>query len=55
MKKGMMETRDDSYISGLYNWLNGEPFTVMGNSRREPVSGKIIRRLGFQLAYLTFP
>lgn len=37
MKKGVMETDDDSYISGLYSWLNGEPFTVMGNSGRVSV------------------
>lgn len=47
----MRETSDDSHASGLYNWVNGEPFTVMENSRRESCSERGIRRFGADFVY----
>lgn len=50
MREDVKRTNDDSYTSGLYNWMNGEPFTIMGNSTRESSSRQKIR-FGFDLVY----
>lgn len=47
----MRETSEDCYTSGLYSWVNREPFTVMENSGRESSSERKIRRFGFDLVY----
>lgn len=50
MREDVKRINDDFYIFGLYNWMNGELFIIMGNFIRE-LSLRQKIRFGFDFVY----